>query len=105
MDEIKALGTYKGEKATWKEDNGDTITRKAERAAYLRRKYPLNSPQFSPPPCRGRVRQLHRGQHGHAEHHHRQRVVCTGLPRPRGPLHLHMHTCMHKHNHIFLHFW
>ena len=50
MDEIKALGTYKGEKATWKEDNGDTITRKAERAAYLRRKYPLNSPQFSPPP-------------------------------------------------------
>jgi hypothetical protein len=49
MDEIKALGTYKGEKATWKEDNGDTITRKAERAAYLRRKYPLNSPQFSPP--------------------------------------------------------
>lgn len=46
--DIKALGAYKGEPATWKDATGKNIHKKVEMLAHLRRKHPLDFPAAQP---------------------------------------------------------
>ena len=49
VNELKELGAYKKEPATWKKDDGSTITKKVDMIAYLAGKHPHDFAPEAPP--------------------------------------------------------